>query len=584
MPATLSNQSCSGGSDAAGFGAGSGAGASSSAADLLPYLDAMRHGLLLIDERGRVVLASGRILNILGGREGVISQGSSLREVLRIVRRCAGGAWGQVRAQMWSHVRARLPRPHAEHISGTFEMTLQQHLLEVHLQPVTGGRWAVAFEDVTARRAAEAEAEAMARRDPLTGLPNRLLLRERLQEALGRLRRSREGCAVLLIDLDRFKPVNDTLGHPMGDALLKKVADRLRSTVRPTDTVARIGGDEFVILQTGVREASDTQALARRLVDLVGRTYMVDGHLLTIGASVGVALAPGDGSEADTLLKNADLALYRAKLDGRATYRFFEPEMDARMQARRRLELDMRQALARREFQLHYQPQLQLEGNRLVGCEALIRWQHPVRGTVSPLDFIPLAEEIGLIVPIGEWVMRQACRDAVTWPAPLSVAVNVSPAQFKSERLVEMVMSALAASGLPATRLEVEITEGVLLQESERTLQTLHRLRELGVRVSMDDFGTGYSSLSYLRSFPFDKIKIDRSFVSDLSSNRDGEAIIRAIAGLGKSLGMTTVAEGVETPDQLERIRAEGCTDVQGYLISRPISAAEVLKFLTAAP
>jgi predicted signal transduction protein with EAL and GGDEF domain len=309
---------------------------------------------------------------------------------------------------------------------------------------------------------------------------------------------------------------------------------------------------------------------------------MVDGHLLTIGASVGVALAPSDGTEADTLLKNADLALYRAKLDGRATYRFFEPEMDARMQARRRLELDMRQGLARREFQLHYQPQLQLEGNRLVGCEALIRWNHPERGMISPLDFIPLAEEIGLIVPIGEWVMRQACRDAMTWPTPLTVAVNVSPAQFKSERLVEMVMSALAASGLPATRLEVEITEGVLLQENAKTLQTLHRLRELGVRVSMDDFGTGYSSLSYLRSFPFDKIKIDRSFVSDLSANRDGVAIIRAIAGLGKSLGMTTVAEGVETHDQMERIRTEGCTDVQGYLISRPVSATELLAFLSS--
>jgi EAL domain-containing protein (putative c-di-GMP-specific phosphodiesterase class I) len=249
---------------------------------------------------------------------------------------------------------------------------------------------------------------------------------------------------------------------------------------------------------------------------------------------------------------------------------------------RRQLELDMRQALARREFQLHYQPQMQLEGNRLVGCEALIRWQHPTRGMVSPLDFIPLAEEIGLIVPIGEWVMRQACRDAVTWPAPLSVAVNVSPAQFKSERLVEMVMSALSSSGLPATRLEVEITEGVLLQQNDKTLQTLHRLRELGVRVSMDDFGTGYSSLSYLRSFPFDKIKIDRSFISDLSGKRDGEAIIRAIAGLGKSLGMTTVAEGVETADQMERIRAEGCTDVQGYLISKPVSASEVLTFLSA--
>ncbi|MGT2478560.1 putative bifunctional diguanylate cyclase/phosphodiesterase [Methylobacterium oryzae CBMB20] len=424
----------------------------------------------------------------------------------------------------------------------------------------------------------------MARLDPLTGLPNRLLLRERLAEALERLARSGECCALLLIDLDRFKPVNDTLGHPIGDALLATVADRLRSTVRATDTVARIEGDEFVILQAGIRDAAGTQALARRVVDLIGRTYMVEGHLLTIGASVGVALAPEDGADADRLLKNADLALYRAKLDGRGTYRFFEPEMDARMQARRKLELDMRQALARREFQLHYQPQLQLASGTLIGCEALIRWRHPDRGLVSPLDFIPLAEEIGLIVPIGEWVVRQACRDAMTWPDPMSVAVNVSPAQFKSDRLVETIISALAGSGLPARRLEVEITEGVLLQENDRTLQTLHRLRELGVRVSMDDFGTGYSSLSYLRSFPFDKIKIDRSFVKDLTSKPDGEAIIRAIAGLGKSLGMTTVAEGVETSEQMQRIRLEGCTDVQGYLISKPVPAEDLRQVFAAFP
>ncbi|CAO4149435.1 putative signaling protein [Methylorubrum aminovorans] len=307
---------------------------------------------------------------------------------------------------------------------------------------------------------------------------------------------------------------------------------------------------------------------------------MVDGHLLTIGASVGVALAPSDGAEADQLLKNADLALYRSKVDGRSTFRFFEPEMDARMQARRRLELDMRQALARREFQLHYQPQLSLDTNSITGCEALLRWQHPERGMVSPIDFIPLAEEIGLIVPIGEWVIRQACRDAALWPAPLTVAVNVSPAQFKSERLVETILAALSSSGLPAKRLEVEITEGVLLQENERTLKTLHRLRQLGVRVSMDDFGTGYSSLSYLRSFPFDKIKIDRSFVKDLAVRPDGDAIIRAIAGLGKSLGMTTVAEGVETHDQMQRIKAEGCTDVQGYLISKPVPVDQLMKYI----
>ncbi len=289
----------------------------------------------------------------------------------------------------------------------------------------------------------------MARRDPLTGLPNRLLLRERLAEALARLARTGECCALLLIDLDRFKPVNDTLGHPIGDALLETVADRLRSTVRPTDTVARIGGDEFVILQAGIRDAAGTQALARRVVDLIGRTYMVEGHLLTIGASVGVALAPEDGTDADRLLKNADLALYRAKLDGRGTYRFFEPEMDARMQARRKLELDLRQALARREFQLHFQPQLQLASGTLIGCEALIRWRHPERGLVSPLDFIPLAEEIGLIVPIGEWVVRQACRDAMTWPEHMSVAVNVSPAQFKSDRLVGRSSRPWPARGCP---------------------------------------------------------------------------------------------------------------------------------------
>ncbi|RZK96937.1 MAG: EAL domain-containing protein, partial [Methylobacterium sp.] len=384
-------------------------------------------------------------------------------------------------------------------------------------------------------------------------------------------------CAVLLVDLDRFKPVNDTLGHAIGDALLAKVAERLSATLRPCDTVARIGGDEFVVVQRGVTDLEETRVLARRIVDLIGRTYMIEGQLLTIGASVGVAVAPRDGTDADRLLKCADLALYRAKLEGRGAFRFFEAEMDARMQARRRLELDIRQALGRREFSLHYQPQLNLENDRVTGCEALLRWTHPERGMVPPGEFISLAEEIGLIVPIGEWVIRQACRDAATWPSAINVAVNVSPAQFKGDRLVEVIVSALASSGLAASRLEIEITEGVLLQENERTLRTLHRLRALGIRVSMDDFGTGYSSLSYLRSFPFDKIKIDRSFVADITQKPDGDAVIRAIAGLGRSLGMTTVAEGVETEDQMRRIRAEGCTDVQGYLVSRPIPAEALL-------
>ncbi|MCJ2088934.1 EAL domain-containing protein [Methylobacterium sp. E-005] len=543
---------------------------------LVRYLDAVRQGLLMIDHTGAVVVASASARQILSSLNVPLRENARALPLLRLLR----GETPQTRRAILETLRHTLSQRQPR----TLEVRGADHTVQAELQPVAGGSWVVTLEDVSTRKASEARADEMARLDPLTGLPNRLLLRERLAEALARLARTGEACALLLIDLDRFKPVNDTLGHPIGDALLEKVADRLRSTVRPTDTVARIGGDEFVILQAGVRDAAGTQALARRIVDLIGRTYMVEGHLLTIGASVGVALAPEDGADADRLLKNADLALYRAKLDGRGTYRFFEPEMDARMQARRKLELDMRQALARREFQLHYQPQLQLESGRLIGCEALIRWRHPDRGLVSPLDFIPLAEEIGLIVPIGEWVIRQACRDAMTWPAHMSVAVNVSPAQFKSDRLVETIISALASSGLPAQRLEVEITEGVLLQENEKTLQTLHRLRELGVRVSMDDFGTGYSSLSYLRSFPFDKIKIDRSFVKDLATKPDGEAIIRAIAGLGKSLGMTTVAEGVETPEQMQRIRLEGCTDVQGYLISRPVPTEDLLQVLAAYP
>ncbi|MCJ2139099.1 putative bifunctional diguanylate cyclase/phosphodiesterase [Methylobacterium sp. E-066] len=538
------------------------------------YLDVIRHGLLMIDASGRVVICTDPAERFLYNMNIERTGNLSSRQLLRGL--CTGTS--QSRQEIFEALRGARDLQ----TSATFEVAGQDHTLQVEIRSVAGEGWVATLEDVSARKANEARADELARLDPLTGLPNRLLLRERLAGAVARLQRNEEACALLLIDLDRFKPVNDTLGHPIGDALLAKVADRLRSTVRPTDTVARIGGDEFIILQTGIREAADAQALARRIVDLIGRTYMVEGHLLTIGASVGVALAPADGTSADKLLKNADLALYRAKLDGRGTYRFFEPEMDARMQARRRLELDMRQALARREFQLHYQPQMQLDGDRLIGCEALIRWKHPERGMISPLDFIPLAEEIGLIVPIGEWVIRQACRDAMTWPTGMSVAVNVSPAQFKSDRLVETIISALASSGLSAKRLEVEITEGVLLQESQRTLQTLHRLRELGVRVSMDDFGTGYSSLSYLRSFPFDKIKIDRSFVKDLSDKPDGDAIIRAIAGLGKSLGMTTVAEGVETPEQMQRIRDEGCTDVQGYLISRPIPADDLLQFIAS--
>ena len=466
---------------------------------------------------------------------------------------------------------------------------------------------------MTARREAEARAERLARVDPLTGLPNRLLFRERLAEAVARAEPGggdggSAADAVLCLDLDRFKSVNDTLGHTVGDALLAAVAGRLRSAVRDTDTVARLGGDEFAILQAGATSSSssgrqpwDAAALAERLVDLVGRAYLVEGHLVNVGASVGIAVLGGDGgggrADPDRALREADLALYRAKAEGRGTFRLFEPGMGARAQARRALELDLRRALALRELELHYQPQTNLATGRISGLEALLRWRHPGRGLVPPADFVPLAEEVGLIVPFGEWVLRTACRETARWPGDLSLAVNLSPVQFASPNLVAAVTSALAASGLPARRLELEITESVLLEESETVLATLHQLRDLGARVAMDDFGTGYSSLSYLRSFPFDKIKIDRSFVRGLSpSPGDGggeqaaaaagagecAAIVRAIAGLGASFGMATTAEGVETEEQLRRIRDEGCTEAQGFLVSRPVPAGEIDALLAA--
>lgn len=542
------------------------------ASEILRFLGTVRQGHLFVDASGRVVACTPPARRLLEAYD----PGFDLQHSIRwFIRALAAGSAQTVSAVLLRFREARLTSSACR-----FEIVLGKQVVQIETHAVQDGGWAATLEDISARRAAETDAAKMARLDPLTKLPNRLLLREHLDEALDRLHRAGEGCALLLIDLDRFKPVNDTLGHPVGDALLEKVADRLRSTVRSIDTVARIGGDEFVVLQTATLGGPETQALAHRIVDLVSRTYVLEGHLLSIGASIGIALAPSDGTTADKLLKCADLALYRAKVDGRGTFRFFESKMDAQMQARRSLELDMRQALARREFQLHFQPQLNLEDNRLVGCEALIRWHHPERGHISPAEFIPLAEELGLIVPIGEWVVRQACREAASWPIPLSVAVNVSPAQFKSDRLVEMIMSALAFSGLPAERLEIEITEGVLLKDNDRTLATLHRLRGLGIRVSMDDFGTGYSSLSYLRSFPFDKIKIDRSFVKDMTTKPDGDAVIRAISGLGRSLGMTTVAEGVETPEQMKRIRAQGCTDVQGYFISKPLPSGDLINWL----
>jgi diguanylate cyclase (GGDEF)-like protein/PAS domain S-box-containing protein len=449
--------------------------------------------------------------------------------------------------------------------------TKEKRMLRVVQTPRSEGGWVSTLEDITEWQKAQAKIEHMARHDALTNLPNRLLFRERLEAALRGVKRGGQ-VAVFCIDLDHFKEVNDTLGHPVGDELLREMTSRLVRSVREEDTVARLGGDEFAIIQAGsALKLADTVALATRVIEIASMPCTIGGHEVMVGASVGISVAPSDGTGPDQLLKNADMALYRAKSDGRGGYRFFEAGMDARALARRAMELDLRAALIQSEFDLEYQPLFDANTNNIICFEALLRWRHPQRGTIMPSDFIPLAEETGLIIPIGDWVISQACVDAVRWPANIHVAINVSPAQFKNRNLVSNVERALGSSGLEPNRLEIEITETVLLQGGD-AMTTLHSLRALGVQISMDDFGTGYSSLSYLRSFPFDKIKIDRSFVSELATDGHSMAIVRAATGVGRSLGISTTAEGVETDEQLSLLRSE--------LLSPAVPAAEVEKLL----
>jgi len=430
--------------------------------------------------------------------------------------------------------------------------------------------------DVTERRRAEARVAYMAHHDALTDLPNRVLFRERLEAALARIRLHGGELSLLCLDLDNLKLVNDTLGHPAGDEFLREAAVRLQQCLAGDDLVARLGGDEFAILHINSKGVQDIAALASRVVEAMNRPFLIRNQQIMSGASVGIAIAPTDGTATDILLRNADMALYYAKGDGGRTYRFFDVEMDNRLQAKQILEQELRQAFAEGQFDIHYQPIVNLREGRISGCEALLRWRHPTRGYVSPAEFIPLAEDTGLIEPIGEWVLHQACREAASWPREIRVAVNLSPAQFNSGALVECVRTALTGSGLDPCRLELEITESVLLLKNDATMTALHQLRDMGVRIAMDDFGTGYSSLSYLHSFPFDKIKIDRSFVHELGENKHSTAIVRAITGLGKSLGNTTVAEGIETLAQLEHLRVHGCDEVQGYLLGRPVPVTEL--------
>jgi diguanylate cyclase (GGDEF)-like protein len=533
-------------------------------------LASMDQGLMMIDSEGRTAVCNRRAIEMFALSEPLMASRPMLNAVqpLQFVAAELGLAPGTLPAQVIALSRGR-------------ERVLPNGLIvEVGCVPLTGGNgWVVTYQDITARRHAEQQVVFMARHDALTRLPNRVMFRERLELAIAQTDRS-IAAAVLFLDLDHFKAVNDTLGHPIGDGLLRTVADRLGFCVRQVDTIARFGGDEFAVIQVGPERVEDVAVLAQRISDVLSTPYDIDGHQVIVGVSIGIAMVPIDGSDPDTLLKNADIALYRAKAEGRGMFRMFEPAMDARLQERRTLELDLHRALATQQFELFYQPLVNAASHRICGFEALIRWNHPTRGLLNPDLFIPTSEEMGLIVPLGRWALQEACREAATWPDDVKVAVNLSAVQFNTGDLVQVVSDALAQSGLPARRLNLEITESVLLKNSQDVLGILHRLRNLGASISMDDFGTGYSSLSYLRSFPFDKIKIDQSFIRDLAHNEDAAVIVRAVTRLGRALGMATTAEGVETHDQFVRLQAEGCTEVQGFFFSKAAPAVEVPRLL----
>ena len=538
-------------------------------------LSNMSQGLAMFDAKGRLVVCNSRFREIYALPPQLAEPGVTEKEIIDFgvsIGNYDRSTFEEPREAIGIDGHAGKPPRELLELRGA-------RVISVSHEPMAGGGWVSTHEDVTERRKAEAQIAHMARHDALTNLPNRVFFRHEIEEALKRVQRG-ELVAILCLDLDHFKSVNDTLGHPIGDALLRDVGDRLHDCLRENDIAARLGGDEFAVIQVAAEQPKSATLLAQRIIETLSAPYEVQGHQIVIGASVGIAIAPTDGHDPDQLLKSADMALYRAKADGRGTCRFFEPEMDARMQARRRLELDLRKAIVQGEFELYYQPLVDMGSSRITGFEALVRWHHPEQGMIPPNNFIPLAEEIGLIVPLGDWILRQACADAAKWPGDVRVAVNLSPAQFKSRELVVSVFNALAKAQLPANRLELEITETVLLQNTDATLATLHQLRDMGVRISMDDFGTGYSSLSYLRSFPFDKIKIDQSFIQDLSTRDDSVVIVRAVTTIGSSLGISTTAEGVETADQLERLRAEGCTEVQGFLLGRPLPVAEAMDLL----
>ena len=540
-------------------------------------LNNMPHGLCMFAANGRLAVMNHRFSEMMNLSDDLVHRGASAAD---IVAACVSA--GTITAASGRMILSEIEDSQARDIITTDPDAARARSLSWTFQPMAGGGAVVLLEDITERRNAEARITHLARYDELTALPNRVNFRDEIERLLRVPHDAEQLSALLFIDLDQFKQVNDTLGHPCGDQLLCAVADRLRAMLRPEDFVARFGGDEFVVFQQNIGSAEDAAHLARRIVDHLSERYKIDNHLVEIGASVGIAMT-SRGVSADTLLKNADMALYRAKADGRGTFCFFRDEMAQTVEARRILELDLRKALANEEFELFYQPLVNLKSGRITTCEALLRWNHPVRGTVSPIDIIPVAEDMGLIVDLGRWILRKACMECMKWPEGVSVAVNFSPQQFHQRDVLSEVRYALEVSGLSADRLEIEITESSLLRNTQLTHDVLARLRTIGVRISLDDFGTGYSSLSYLHNFPLQKVKIDRSFLEGIDTDRP-LTLLRGVARLSADLGMSVVVEGIETNEQLELISADGTvTEAQGYLFSRPVPAVRVRQLLNAS-
>ncbi|MDF0493935.1 putative bifunctional diguanylate cyclase/phosphodiesterase [Bradyrhizobium yuanmingense] len=541
-------------------------------------LNNMPHGLCMFHRDGQLAVMNHRFAAMMNLPDHLPRSGASARDIIAacVQARSISSADGE-------HIVAGIESSREKEII-TAEANLERNRsLCWTVQPMADGGAVLLLEDITERRNAEAKITHLARYDDLTALPNRVNFRDQIEHLLAVSHDAAQLSALLFIDLDQFKQVNDTLGHPCGDQLLCAVANRLREMLRPEDFVARFGGDEFVVFQQNLTAPEDAAALARRIVERLSERYRIDNHLVEIGASVGIALTSPEGTSADTLLKNADMALYRAKADGRGTYCFFRDEMAATVEQRRILELDLRKALANEEFELFFQPLVNLRSGKITTCEALLRWNHPVRGTVSPVDIIPVAEDMGLIVDLGRWILRRACMECMKWPEGVSVAVNFSPQQFHQRDVLNEIRYALEVSGLPAHRLEIEITESSLLRNTQLTHDILSQLHALGVRISLDDFGTGYSSLSYLHNFPMQKVKIDRSFLEGIDSDRP-LTLLRGVARLSADLGMAVVVEGIETNEQLELISADGTvTEGQGYLFSRPVPAVRIRQLLNAS-